>query len=213
MSETIHDGAMAAIETTYAGCRFRSRLEARWAVFFDHAEIDWSYEPEGQVLADGTRYLPDFWLPRQRVWLEIKGPGGDMAKWRALHDAVNEPIGYLQMFPADGDQPERRSPGLPAGTPIPARTFLARDIPRPDVAPIERTTMWGPGSPHVGWAWGRCYRCGQLEIGHVAWPVMLGCGHDSTGPDGREQFDLNDRTVLAAYQRARSARFEHGESG
>lgn len=25
-----------AIETRYAGCRFRSRLEARWAVFFDH---------------------------------------------------------------------------------------------------------------------------------------------------------------------------------
>lgn len=25
-----------AVETCYRGCRFRSRLEARWAVFFDH---------------------------------------------------------------------------------------------------------------------------------------------------------------------------------
>lgn len=28
--------ALAAIETTYAGCRFRSRLEARWAVALDN---------------------------------------------------------------------------------------------------------------------------------------------------------------------------------
>lgn len=35
------------IETRYAGCRFRSRLEARWAVFFDALKIEWEYEPEG----------------------------------------------------------------------------------------------------------------------------------------------------------------------
>lgn len=29
------DSTIKAIETSYAGCRFRSRLEARWAVFFD----------------------------------------------------------------------------------------------------------------------------------------------------------------------------------
>ena len=35
------------IETVYNGYRFRSRLEARWAVFFDEAEIPYEYEPEG----------------------------------------------------------------------------------------------------------------------------------------------------------------------
>ena len=35
------------IETVYKGDRFRSRLEARWAVFFDAARIKWEYEPEG----------------------------------------------------------------------------------------------------------------------------------------------------------------------
>jgi ribosomal protein S27AE len=49
-----------AIETTYKGYRFRSRLEARWAVFFDAIGIKWEYEPEGFELANGTRYLPDF---------------------------------------------------------------------------------------------------------------------------------------------------------
>ncbi len=35
-----------AIETRYKGYRFRSRLEARWAVFFDHLKIEWEYEPD-----------------------------------------------------------------------------------------------------------------------------------------------------------------------
>ena len=36
-----------AIETLYAGCRFRSRLEARWAVAFNALGIEWMYEPQG----------------------------------------------------------------------------------------------------------------------------------------------------------------------
>lgn len=60
-----------AIETRYQGCLFRSRLEARWAVFFDSAGIPWRYEPEGFDL-DGEWYLPDFWLPDQDLWVEIK---------------------------------------------------------------------------------------------------------------------------------------------
>lgn len=49
------------IETRYAGFRFRSRLEARWAVFFDTLGIKWEYEPQGYML-DGKPYLPDFKL-------------------------------------------------------------------------------------------------------------------------------------------------------
>lgn len=62
-----------AIETEYAGCRFRSRLEARWAVFFDHLSIRWNYEPEG-IDIDGMRYLPDFQLPDLAgLYIEVKG--------------------------------------------------------------------------------------------------------------------------------------------
>ena len=61
-----------AIETVYNGYRFRSRLEARWAVFFDAMEIKYQYEPEGWQLADGTRYLPDFLLERMGMWIEVK---------------------------------------------------------------------------------------------------------------------------------------------
>jgi len=41
---------MKAIPTRYAGCHFRSRLEARWAVFFDRLGVAWQYEPEGYDL-------------------------------------------------------------------------------------------------------------------------------------------------------------------
>lgn len=51
---------MKAIETVYNGYRFRSRLEARWAVFFDTLGIKYEYEPEGFVLDNGMKYLPDF---------------------------------------------------------------------------------------------------------------------------------------------------------
>ena len=44
-----------AIETEYDGHRFRSRLEARWAVFFNAIGLTYEYEIEGFEM-DGTRY-------------------------------------------------------------------------------------------------------------------------------------------------------------
>lgn len=56
MAETIKP-----IETVYNGYRFRSRLEARWAVFFDALGVQYEYEPEG-FSKNGLMYLPDFRL-------------------------------------------------------------------------------------------------------------------------------------------------------
>ena len=74
-----------AIETRYKGYRFRSRLEARWAVFFDALCIEWEYEREGFVLPYGP-YLPDFWLPQgnrlERVArASFAGVWGDAGEW------------------------------------------------------------------------------------------------------------------------------------
>ena len=44
-----------AIPTTYAGVNFRSRLEARWAAFFDLCGWKWDYEP-----FDLDGWAPDF---------------------------------------------------------------------------------------------------------------------------------------------------------
>lgn len=68
MGESIH-----AIETLYDGYRFRSRLEARWAVFFNALKMKYIYEPEGFRFSDGTMYLPDFFLPETKTFFEVKG--------------------------------------------------------------------------------------------------------------------------------------------
>jgi hypothetical protein len=44
-----------AIPTTYKGVKFRSRLEARWAVMFDKLGWHWRYEP-----LDLDGWIPDF---------------------------------------------------------------------------------------------------------------------------------------------------------
>lgn len=44
-----------AIPTQYGGINFRSRLEAKWACFFDALGWTWDYEP-----LDLAGYIPDF---------------------------------------------------------------------------------------------------------------------------------------------------------
>jgi hypothetical protein len=62
------------IQTHYAGYHFRSRLEARWAVFFDNLGIKWQYEPQGYTVGPAKRpYLPDFFLPDLQAAVEVKG--------------------------------------------------------------------------------------------------------------------------------------------
>ena len=69
---------MKAIQTRYNGYLFRSRLEARWAVFFKSLGMKWEYEPEGFDLGDGVYYLPDFRVtsPQGLIsWYEVKRKG------------------------------------------------------------------------------------------------------------------------------------------
>jgi len=65
---------MQPIETTYNGYKFRSRLEARWAVFLESigaSGASYAYEHEGYDL-NGIWYLPDFWVPSWNSFIEIK---------------------------------------------------------------------------------------------------------------------------------------------
>jgi len=61
-----------SIETTHNGINFRSRLEARWTIVFEVLETKYEYEPQlfdfGEI-----KYIPDFWLPEHKRWIEIKG--------------------------------------------------------------------------------------------------------------------------------------------
>jgi len=78
--------SIQAIETMYKGYRFRSRLEARWAVWLDTLGIQYAYELQGFCF-EGDAYLPDFWLPfpSGRVW--EKGTPGVAGNWLEIKPA------------------------------------------------------------------------------------------------------------------------------
>lgn len=63
---------MRSLEAIYQKRRFRSRLEARWAMFYDSVGVEWAYEPEAIDLGKFS-YQPDFWLKPFQAWNEIKG--------------------------------------------------------------------------------------------------------------------------------------------
>jgi hypothetical protein len=98
---------LRALETRYAGHRFRSRLEARWAVFFDELRIAWQYELQGFELSDGSLYLPDFFLPgfddRERgLWVEVKPEAGDFSKAKRFSKDIGTNLLMAAGIPSTG---------------------------------------------------------------------------------------------------------------
>lgn len=77
------DYSIAAIPTTYRGRTYRSRLEARWAAFFDALGIAHEYEPYDLGL-----WSPDFLLTEMRVLVEVKPISAiDHPTWSKMVDA------------------------------------------------------------------------------------------------------------------------------
>lgn len=107
-----------ALETSYRGVRFRSRTEARWAIFLDSIGQRWRYEEQGFSL-NGNAFLPDFWLPDLDSWLEIKGtiPTRDEQELAAMLAAgTHRPVylahgGLLDNLKGIGGTMHRYAPG------------------------------------------------------------------------------------------------------
>lgn len=142
--------AIKAIETRYKGYKFRSRLEARWAVFYDTLGVTYEYEKEGFELGEVGKYLPDFWLPEINggCWVEIKGmypDEGEEAKAAALADLTEHPV-----FVFFGD------------------VWLDDQL-HGDSA-IRHHSGWD-----MGYAWCRCPYCGLLGIHHGGRADRLPC--------------------------------------
>jgi hypothetical protein len=204
-----------AIETTYAGHRFRSRLEARWAVFFDHLGMRWQYEEQGYDLPSG-RYLPDFWLPNAAVrgnnaiWAEVKGRLDRKEFIRLLRIAFELPRqdarAYSPQLLVLGDIGQ---PGLPW---VHARLDVLGDkhvalqyvyFHAPDDGPVITIPTQDPVPM-------RYEGLEQLaDVPDEQFEVFRGLLLDTT----LETRLTVDPVVDDAYRAARSARFEHGESG
>ena len=86
----MNNNTIKAIDTDYNGHWFRSRLEARWAVFFDSLGVEWQYEPDGVVTSVGA-YLPDFYLPKLDIMVEVKPyelEGPDKRKYHDIAESI-----------------------------------------------------------------------------------------------------------------------------
>lgn len=88
-----------AIPTYYRGTHYRSRIEARWAVFFDVLGMRHEHEPEKFDLPN-RRYLPDFQVftgacgtLESNIFLEVKGPPPTEDEFLKLSD-FSRIVGY-----------------------------------------------------------------------------------------------------------------------
>lgn len=198
---------MKPIETVYQGYRFRSRLEARWAVFFDSLGIEWRYEVERYGNEQYT-YLPDFYLPRTKTWVEVKGdPGALQEDWQRM-------VGLLDFNSVLPDF--RESEGSNRGL------LLLGDI--PDVSAFHGVVVHPLIQHHEGlvrnWAFFATGGPFIADFGRMARLFGLQSDNNLDGPHAG--WKVESRLVealyawpqaLEAYRAARAARFEHGQSG
>jgi len=207
------------IETEYRGYRFRSRLEARWAVAFDRLGIEWKYETQGYHVGHETRpYLLDFWLPGLGAWAEVKGDPLMLDK-TLMDDAVSlksglpgsDPFGEKSMLIL-GDIP-------PSDEPL---AYVHWMVQRTAYAPCESfcacaDARWSQFTfrsfPAAALMDSRAKSAGVKSPGAMVMQIgrsTLRPPEDVVTPE-RCGFVLADRKVLDAFKAARSARFEHGE--
>ena len=182
---------MKPIETEYKGYRFRSRLEARWAIFFDACGVDWEYEPEGYDLGDGLYYLPDFLLhgvdgrDGGDLYVEVKGQMTDL-------DALK-----INRFAEQG-----------------GKVLVVGRLPEGDDAQdiSEDISDRAYSCNREGWPYE--FNFETIDGDHFA-------AHPGINKDGRFELfgddssylcDQDDRATEKAYRLARQARFEYGQT-
>ena len=182
-----------AIETFYNGYRFRSRTEARWAVFMDLAGIPYMYEPEGFKLPDGTLYLPDFYLKDQDTFLECKGVMDKKDRHKIYE--------FAKAFTKENEK----------------EIIIGYPDMKFEIVWCEENNTGHPKLVSCKENWiCRCRECGKIFFlqQYYGWQCRC-CGYY----DGDSGFDVlynpepygeNDYMPII---KAKQARFEHGESG
>lgn len=178
-----------AIETRYRGRLFRSRLEARWAVVFETLHLPWVYEMEGFHLPSRD-YLPDFWLPRQKVWLEIK-PGS--------HEENTDYLNELAIMTGSD------AILIEGQIPWPYGSFVENEKGN-DFATIH---FQSKDEGDCEYMLCRCLFCGEYGFQWMGSSNRLKCCPENISTEGK-RYTSDEETILAAYDAARTRRFEHG---
>ena len=177
---------MKPINTVYKGYRFRSRLEAKWAVFLTELGIEWLYEHEGYELDDGTYYLPDFFLPKFHggMYVEVKPVTLTIEENQKCRDLCFE--SGLDVW---------RAEGMPD---IKGYVCLRRFQ---DEETGEYGVMYYYGVPNADAMEGKNGM--MVEPGYVRY---------EDGIITEMYYDCLGKTFLSAVRKAKQVRFEHGEN-
>lgn len=207
------------IETFYNGYRFRSRLEARWAVFFDAIHMQYRYEYSGYDLG-GIAYLPDFqftypsklmqgsYAIQRTEFAEIKPTAPTRYEWNKA---------VLLCYGLERDV-HIFSGEIGNATRIWTLVFLDAYLPEFLSGPrlnAPDTTHAMPPYICCYSLWAQCRFCGRIQISRRWMHVHIDeveqvcdfCGHE-----GIKILNTESEDLLTAFAKARSARFEHGET-
>lgn len=57
----------------YHDTKFKSELEANFALFLDALALKWEYEKYYFKMETGEGYIPDFYIPKLKLWIEVRG--------------------------------------------------------------------------------------------------------------------------------------------
>ena len=188
----MNDIELKPIETEYNGYKFRSRLEARWAVFFDTAGVEYEYEPEGFELSSGYRYLPDFLVhncterAEGDLWVEVKGKATKYDADRIWEFAENNPILVVDCIPKGNTASDLWSEMIWRSGNCMGDDFR--------LYPFNFDTIDGDA-----------FGLGVMANGKGGLAL---CGADSSYYHG-----FDEELTVRAYQAARQARFEYGCRG
>lgn len=153
---------MKALETEFDGYLFRSLHEARWAVFFKQLRLSYRYEHQGFDLA-GEWYLPDFWFPKLKMWVEIKADYPDDRE-RGLAQKLALLTGN-SVFITWGPIGVPWSPEM-SDEEAATWAYFAQEI-AGEVTAVEDAD---------GYYWAECPRCGQIGISFAGLADRLSCG-------------------------------------
>lgn len=185
-----------AIETKYKGFKFRSRLEARWAVFFDALQIRWEYEPEGYTLSSGVYYLPDFYLPfvNSGVWIEVKPMHSSAESVKTASLKLNNLVNTTQTMGM-----------LVTGDPVTNVELAYGSV---DVIPYSWNMMWPNDGEDFPYLFCECSKCHKIGITFDGRGGRVDCKCENSDKD----YTGNCERINNAALKARQARFEFGET-
>jgi hypothetical protein len=188
------DSRIKAIETHYKGYRMRSRLEARWACFMDALGVHWQYEPEGFDLGADGWYLPDFYLPDQDVYVEIK-------PYRHYDASLPDESHWDRAFALSLQSGEHIRVVILCGDPGPVEQYS------------DDNSYNGFVFADYSYYWCECPDCGAVGIQFDGRSARNKHTKNCKAMTGDKGYNLDSPRITAAWQAARAARFDRNERG